>query len=74
MAMYLLGLALMRPKRLTEEEFMQSADMKGLCWRLAIAFGLFAAMIVSLNLAYENKNDRPQAVAADRSMDSANAR
>jgi hypothetical protein len=72
--MYLWGFALLRPRQLTEEEFMQSADMKGLGWRFAIAFALLAVMIASLNLAYENKNDRPQATAAGRFQDPSDAR
>jgi hypothetical protein len=72
--MYPWGFALLRPRRLTEEELMQSAEMKGLGWRLAIGFAVFAVMVASLNLAYENKNDRLQAIAADRLESQSDAR
>jgi hypothetical protein len=65
--MYLLGAVLMqRPKTLSEEELMRSADIGGLGVRFGIAFAAFATLILSLNLAYHDGNDRPQAIAADR--------
>lgn len=64
--MYWMDIPPLPSKRMTEEEFMRSQDLRELGLRFVICLVLFAAMITWLNLAYENKSDRPQTMAADR--------
>jgi hypothetical protein len=66
--MYWMDIPPLPSKRMTEEEFMRSQDLRELGLRFVICLALFAAMITWLNLAYENKNDRPQTMTADRMM------
>jgi hypothetical protein len=64
--MHFPGLAPMsRSQTLSEEELMQSAEIKGVAIRLGLAFAAFALLILSLNAAYDNKEERPQTIAAE---------
>ena len=64
--MYFPGPALLgRSNTLSEEELMQSGDLKGVAIRLGLAFAAFALLILSLNAAYDNKDERPQTIAAE---------
>jgi hypothetical protein len=63
--MFFLGSALLgRSNKLSEEELMQSVDIKGVAIRLGLAFAAFALLILSLS-AYDNKSERPQTIAAE---------
>jgi hypothetical protein len=62
--MYFPGPALLsRSNTLSEEELMQSADIKGVAIRLGLAFAAFALLILSLNAAYDNNEERPRTIA-----------
>lgn len=61
--MYHLAAALMgQPKTLSEEELLQGDDIGPVVLRLAIAFGLIAVLVLSLDIACNDH--RPQTVAA----------
>jgi hypothetical protein len=53
-----------RLKTLSEEELMQSTGIRPVAIRLGLAFAAFALLILSLNAAYDNKEERPQTIAA----------
>lgn len=60
------------PQKVSEEDLLRSADVKPLLLRLGIAFGLIAALVLSLDIACND--NRPQTVAADGSKTLADGR
>jgi hypothetical protein len=56
---------LSRSQTLSEEELMQSFDTKGVVVRLGMAFAAFAVLILYLEAAYDDRKERPQAIAAE---------